>query len=84
MTTKVQKWGNSYGVRIPKEIMREMNFRDGTPISFSLEGDSIIITHTKKAKYTLNDLLKNFNKNEMHDEQFSGTEIGNEVVVWEK
>lgn len=84
MTTKVQKWGNSYAMRIPKEIVREMNFREGSPVSFSIEGNSIIVTHTKKAKYTLDGLLKNFNNKHQHEEVFFDTEVGNEVVIWEK
>lgn len=82
MTTKVQKWGNSYAIRIPREIVREMKFREGSPISFFVEDGSIIITHTKKPKYTLDGLLKNFNKKQRHGEIFSDAEIGNEVVLW--
>lgn len=82
MTTKVQKWGNSYAVRIPKEIVREMRFREGSPISFSIEGDSVIVTHTKKPAYTLDGLLKNFDSKNQHEEMFDSVETGSEVVVW--
>ena len=84
MTTKVQKWGNSYAMRIPKEIVREMRFREGSPVSFSIEDGSIIITHIKKPKYTLGGLLKDFNKKQQHEEIFSDVEVGNEVVIWRK
>jgi antitoxin MazE len=84
MTTKVQKWGNSYAVRIPKEIVKEMHFREGSPVSFAIEGSSIIVTHTKKPSYTLDGLLKNFDTKAKHEEMFDDTEVGSEVVVWEK
>lgn len=84
MTTKVQKWGNSYAVRIPKEIIREMRFREGSPVTFSIEGDSVIVTHTKKPAYTLDGLLKNFDSKKQHEAIFDGAEVGNEVVVWQK
>ena len=84
MTTKIQKWGNSYAMRIPKEIIEEMNFREGSPVSFSIEGDSIIVTHTKKLGYTLDGLLKNFDTKSRHEELFNDTEVGTEAVVWRK
>jgi antitoxin component of MazEF toxin-antitoxin module len=71
-------------MRIPKEIVREMHFREGSPVSFAIEDGSIIITHTKKPKYTLDGLLKNVNKKQLHGEIFSNSEVGNEVVLWEK
>ncbi len=84
MTTKIRKWGNSYAMRIPKEIMKEMHFREGSPVSFSIEGKSVIVTHTKKAVYTLDSLLKNFDSKKQHAEVFDMQEVGNESVVWEK
>ncbi len=84
MTTKIQKWGNSYAMRIPKEIVKEMHFREGSPVSFSIEGDSVIVTHTKKPGYTLEGLLKNFDTKSKHEELFDDNEIGTEAVVWRK
>lgn len=49
MTTKIQKWGNSLAVRIPKEILRELGWRDGTVVAFTvIEGGGLIISRYKK------------------------------------
>lgn len=49
MTTKIQKWGNSSAVRIPKEILRELGWRDGTVVAFTvIEGGGLIISRYKK------------------------------------
>ncbi len=53
MTTKIQKWGNSLAVRIPKEILRELGWRDGTVVAFTvIEGGGLIISRYKKPTKT--------------------------------
>ena len=64
MTTKLQKWGNSYGVRVSKSTAKKYNIKEGSPLNF-IEGENEIIyqlaTRAKKtsreqkiAKLTLN------------------------------
>lgn len=48
MTTKIQKWGNSLAVRIPKEILRELGWREGTEVSFTVEDGNLVISRYKK------------------------------------
>ena len=38
MVTKIQKWGNSLGVRIPKSFAREAGITEGTLVDISPEG----------------------------------------------
>jgi antitoxin MazE len=35
MTVRVQKWGNSLGVRIPKAIATQSDIREGTELNIS-------------------------------------------------
>jgi antitoxin MazE len=84
MTTKVQKWGNSYAIRIPKEIIKELKLREGSSISFSTEDGSMIVTHTKRPEFSLNELLKGFNKKSKHEVVEWGNDIGKEEVIWQK
>ena len=32
MTTKIQKWGNSLAVRLPKRLMTRLNLREGSAV----------------------------------------------------
>ncbi len=80
MTTKVQKWGNSYAIRIPKEIVKETHLREGSSISFSVEDGSIILSHNKKPHYTLDELLKDFDKKNQHELVDWGPDVGNEIL----
>lgn len=43
MTTKVQKWGNSLAVRIPKEMIRRLALKEGSGIVVREDKDAIII-----------------------------------------
>ena len=37
MQTKIQKWGNSLAVRIPKAFVREAHVAYGTPVDLSVD-----------------------------------------------
>lgn len=43
MTTKIKKWGNSFAVRIPKEMMRRLALKEGSGIVMREDKDAIII-----------------------------------------
>lgn len=43
MTTKVQKWGNSLAVRIPKEMIRRLALKEGSDVLVREDKDMITI-----------------------------------------
>ena len=43
MTTNIQKWGNSQGLRIPKFLLDTLNWTEGQPIEIVLKNDEIIL-----------------------------------------
>ncbi len=43
MTTKIQKWGNSLAVRIPKIIAESLGWRKGTKVYFEQLRDVLAI-----------------------------------------
>lgn len=43
MLTKVQKWGNSLGVRLPKQLLRSVNLNAGSYVDITSSKDSLII-----------------------------------------
>lgn len=52
MTAKVEKWGNSLAVRIPKTIAESAGIEKGTELEFLIR-DQEIILRTKKSETTL-------------------------------
>ncbi|HML05081.1 MAG TPA: AbrB/MazE/SpoVT family DNA-binding domain-containing protein [Methanobacterium sp.] len=77
MITKLQKWGNSQGVRIPKEILSKISISEGDSVDVSYEGNVIIIKRIQPLKrYSLEELFKN---NEVQvEEEYWGSPEGKE------
>lgn len=73
MTTKIRKWGNSYGVRIPKARVHELGMRDGSAVEIKLKP-----IHKKP---TLDDLLSKMTPENIHPLIDFGPDVDKEV--WE-
>ncbi len=59
MVTKLQRWGNSQGIRIPKQILSATYLSEGDNVDITSNGDVIIIRRMNKSKkvYSLDELL---------------------------
>lgn len=79
METKIRKWGNSLGLRIPKSFAEEAGVREGSAVDISLEDDRLVITPVKVEAYRLQDLLDRVNKDNLHEEVSTGDSLGKEV-----
>jgi len=77
METVVRKWGNSLGIRIPNIIVREHSLKDGSFVNISDIGQEIIIKPVKKNK--LSEMLKQINKQNIHEEIATTGPVGNEI-----
>ena len=42
-TTNIRKWGNSQGLYIPKDLLRQLKIAVNDPVSLSVEDDAIVI-----------------------------------------
>ena len=45
---KIQKWGNSLGVRIPKAVIEKMNLSENSEVEVEHKNGAIIIFPAKK------------------------------------
>lgn len=62
MITKLQKWGNSQGIRIPKSILESVNWNDDEKIELKIENDKIILEKVDNTKRkNIKELFENFN-----------------------
>jgi len=81
-TVVAQKWGNSLGIRIPKDAADQIGIEQGTEIELKVIGDEGIITlkpiRTRK-KYTLEELISQITPENRHEEIDFGTE-GRELI----
>lgn len=53
MEAKLQKWGNSDGIRIPSSFLKLLNLKTNDIIDINFEQDKIIITKPKTTKISL-------------------------------
>lgn len=79
MHTKIVRWGNSLGLRIPKSFAEEMGVSDGTPVDLSLEEGRLVIRAAKPKPVVLDDLLADVKKSNLHRETDTGDPVGGEV-----
>ena len=76
MEARVQKWGNSLAIRIPKALARDAGLAEGTPVEFSVDEDAVII---RPKRYSLEELLARVTPENLHPEANTGKPVGREA-----
>lgn len=79
MQTKIQKWGNSLGLRIPKSFAAEAQVDAGSTVDLSVEDGDLIVKPVRRLRYELRDLLKAINSRNIHREVETGDPVGRET-----
>ena len=79
MQTKVQKWGNSLGVRIPRPFADQVHIGEGSIVDIEESDGQIVIKLIAPAEYTLDELLAGITDENRHDEIETGGPVGREV-----
>ena len=77
MTSKIQKWGNSLGIRIPKSIIEKANLNENSEVEIENKDEAIIIFPRQK-KLSLDTLLSEITKDNLHqesDDEVEGREV---------
>ena len=74
---KKTKWGNSLGIRLPQEIMKQLGWQEGVKLTLSLDNKRLILSSTKP-QYNLDQLLKDTNPEAQHQEIDWGEAEGEE------
>lgn len=79
MRTKIQKWGNSLALRIPKGFAQHVNLENSSEVDIHLQDKQIIIKPVVRENQSLEDLLAGINDNNIHSEVETGKAEGNEI-----
>ena len=79
MQTRIRKWGNSLGLRIPKSFADGVGVVEGSEVEVSVEGGDIVIRPVQKPRYRLDELLQNITPENLHDEIETGGPVGGEI-----
>ena len=79
MQTKIQKWGNSLGLRIPRSLAAEAQVREGATVDLSVENGRLLVRPLLVRKYALKGLLRKVNRRNLHGEISTGKAVGREA-----
>lgn len=79
MTTNIQKWGNSQGLRIPKILLDTLNWAEGQPIEIVLKEDEIVLKSAKVKKKSIQELFADYQGDYQPSEMEWGEPEGKEV-----
>jgi len=79
MRSRIQKWGNSLALRIPKSFANEVGLHREASVEISLADGKLIIAPVAKPKLTLKQLLSKVTEENLHHEVDTGPAVGNET-----
>jgi len=79
MLTKVQKWGNSLALRIPKSIAVDSCLSEDSTVELSLENGVIVVKPVADSAQKLAGLLSQISADNLHGEIQTDGAVGAEV-----
>jgi len=79
MQVRVARWGNSLGLRIPKDIAQRVGLREGARVDIEVEGDRIVVSPAGR-RYVLAELLKGMTPEAMREAFDWRPDKGREIV----
>jgi len=80
MTTKIQKWGNSLGIRLPKALIESTSFSEGAEVTFCQKGSEIILKVAKPKYPSMKEILKGMTKKNFEPMLDWGPPVGREII----
>jgi antitoxin MazE len=80
MRAKIQKWGNSQGLRISKNLLSDVQLDVGDEVDISVKEGVMIVAPAKRirGRYNLKDLVARIPKNYQPGEVDWGEKVGKE------
>lgn len=79
MQVRVTKWGNSLGLRVPKEVATKVGLSEGSRVEMTAKGSTITIS-VERPVYVLAELLEDMTPDNIRDAWEWGPDVGREVV----
>ncbi len=79
MRTRVQKWGNSLAVRIPKAFAAEIGLKEDVAVDLKLSNGRLLVEPALPSQPSLASLVRRITKKNLHDEVETGAPVGREL-----
>jgi len=78
METRVQRWGNSLAIRIPRSYAVDSHLEENMTVEITQEDDRLIITPRRASRWSLEELLADVTPENIHHEVDTGPAVGQE------
>ena len=81
MVTKIQRWGNSQGLRISKELLKNAHLAVGDEVNLAVREGMIVVVPLRqvRGKRSLEDLVSRIPKDYKPTGEAWGGQVGKEV-----
>ncbi len=79
MEVRIQKWGNSAGIRIPSSILKSLKIKTNDVLNIEQQEDKIVISIPKKRKISLEERFKNYNGDNLAKDFSWDDSMGREI-----
>lgn len=79
MRTRIQKWGNSLAVRIPKPYADEARLSEDSPVDLTVREGELVIVPAGDEVLSLDDLVDRITPENRHAEVDMGGPVGDEI-----
>lgn len=81
MITKVQKWGNSQGIRLSKALLSDVAINVGDAVDVAVRDGALVVTPLRRVRggHDLRELVRRIPKDYRPEELDWGYPVGREV-----
>jgi antitoxin MazE len=80
MRARIQKWGNSLALRIPRSVAEETGLAQGAEVELQVRSGRLEIRVKPAKTYRPEDLIRRIRKSNLHGEVDFGPPVGRELL----
>ncbi len=79
MRTRIQKWGNSLALRIPKPYAEETEITENSAVDVTVRNGRLVVVPVTEPDLSLEQLAARITPQNRHGETETGEPVGNEA-----
>jgi antitoxin MazE len=79
MRTRIQKWGNSLAIRIPKPFADDVGIAEGSEVDLTVDAEEIVVSPVRARTFALEELLADVTEENLHAEVETRSPVGKEI-----
>jgi antitoxin MazE len=75
---QISKWGNSLGLRVPKDVAAQAGLTEGTRVDVEARDDGSVVIRKARKRYTLEELIAGMTPDKAHPPLMDDAPVGSE------